>query len=205
MADFTWNEQAQRYRSVETGRFISSSHVRAEIDAFLDKVEVRTQGATQLLVDGRVSLPDWQAQMAQELKDIHIANAVIARGGWEQMTPTDWGRVGHILRDEYRELQTMAVKLERGEISLERAMRGSEWLTRAARGTYEEVHRYAARDAGLVYERSILEPGANHCNDCEDAAAMGWQPVGLIQSIGDRVCGNNCRCELQQSAEREAA
>jgi hypothetical protein len=199
---FTWSEAQQRYRDTGTGRFVSSSAVRADIDRMLDDVAHRTGDLTRLLQDGRVGLRDWQTMMAQEIKDVHTANAVLARGGWENMTERDWGRVGHIIRDEYGHLRGWAVDLQTGRAPLDgRAVMRAEQYTQAGRGTFEEVKRYAARDAGLLWEYNVLEPTAAHCDGCLEADAMGVRPVGEIPAIGSRDCRANDRCELIQTAD----
>jgi hypothetical protein len=199
---FTWSEAQQRYRDTGTGRFVSSSAVRADIDRMLDDVAHRTGDLTRLLQDGRMGLRDWQTMMAQEIKDVHTANAVLARGGWENMTERDWGRVGHIIRDEYGHLNRWATDLQTGRAPLDgRALVRAEQYTQAGRGTYEEVKRYAARDVGLLWEYNVLEPTAAHCDGCLDADAMGVRPVGEIPAIGSRDCLTRCRCELIQTAD----
>jgi hypothetical protein len=199
---YTWSEAQQRYRDDATGRFVSSSTVRADIDRMLDDASHRTADLTRLLQDGRLSLRDWQTTMAQEIKDVHTANAVLARGGWDNMTARDWGRVGHLVRDEYERLGRWAVDLQEGRAPLDgRAIVRAEMYTQAGRSSYEEIKRYAARDAGLLWEYNQLEPTAQHCEGCLDAAAMGVQPVGVIPAVGSRDCGANDKCELIQTAE----
>ena len=66
----------------------------------------------------------------------------------------------------------------------------------APRGTFEEMRRrYERTSNGMTLERRILG-AADHCDDCLEAAALGWQPIGTLPAIGDSRCMTNCHCEF---------
>ncbi|HEY6021351.1 MAG TPA: hypothetical protein VIY48_16040, partial [Candidatus Paceibacterota bacterium] len=50
---------------------------------------------------------------------------------------------------------------------------------------------------GYEEERRVLEPGADHCEGCEEQAAQGWQPIGTLDPIGDEECMTRCKCEFE--------
>lgn len=203
MTNYTFDQSTFRYRDESTGRFVSGSQVRSDLDAVLEGTQARTRAITQQLVDGKLSLGDWQTKMQQEIKASHVASGILGRGGVESTTQADYGRMGHIIKGEYAALRQWAKDLESGKAPLDgRALSRADLYQEAGRGTFEEVKRFAAKEAGLVWERSRLEPSANHCDDCENEAAQGWQPTGVIIPIGDRTCGRRCRCELEQSADK---
>ena len=53
------------------------------------------------------------------------------------------------------------------------------------------------RRLGYKQVRRILDPGAQHCQDCLDWAASEWQDFGILPPPGERCqCLFNCRCSL---------
>ncbi len=196
---YTWDSAVQRYRNPTSGRFVSPRDVRAEVDVYLENARSGARGLTQLLVDGRVSLGDWQGLMADEIKALHTSNAVLARGGWEQMADDDWSRLGEQVRDEYPYLRRWAIALEDGTAPLDgRALARADMYVQSARGTYEEAKRYGGLQYGFLWERNVLGATLDHCSGCREASDMGVRPVGEITAVGDRDCSSNCDCELIQ-------
>ena len=66
-------------------------------------------------------------------------------------------------------------------------------------GPGPEIPQPAQYDpAGLTEERNVLEPGAEHCQDCLDETARGYVPTGKIMPIGQRACRANCACVVQR-------
>jgi len=48
-------------------------------------------------------------------------------------------------------------------------------------------------------ERRLLDPQAEHCKECPEYYASGWQPAGTLPVPGEACsCLGNCRCTLQQ-------
>lgn len=48
-----------------------------------------------------------------------------------------------------------------------------------------------------VYRRVLGIPKTEHCEDCPPLAAMGWQPIGTLPSIGDTECNGLCLCHFR--------
>lgn len=198
---YEWDEWNQRYRSLQTGRWVSSRTVRSEVDAFIEaSQEGRVRTLTNLLLDQRLSLGEWQTQMALEIKAEHTANAVLARGGWEQMTQHDWGRVGAIVKDDYRHLNQWAADLQSGKAAFDDTMQTRAFMyIENSYSTYQTIKREAAKDAGFLYEVNVLDKEAQHCSDCEDMTALGVVPIGTLIPIGERKCGPRDRCHTEQT------
>jgi hypothetical protein len=49
--------------------------------------------------------------------------------------------------------------------------------------------------SGKQMERRVLGV-AEHCSDCVEYAARGWQPIGELPELGDSRCISNCRCHF---------
>lgn len=54
------------------------------------------------LYSGRITLGMWEEDMRTRLR-IYLVNAgIIGKGDYDEMTPSDWGRIGQHLRQQYR-------------------------------------------------------------------------------------------------------
>ncbi len=194
---YLWNEKALQYTNRSTGRFIP----RAEITDQLSKVTKQSsdimRAFSQQLRDGAISLADWQLEMMQQIKTTHLAGAAMQRGGWQQMTQADFGRVGQIVRREYGFLRELANGIESGKIKLDgRILLRAAQYGQAGRETNILFWDLAADKRGFDEERSILNP-AEHCKECIDEAAKGFQPTGQMIPIGRRLCRANDRCDKE--------
>lgn len=194
--DYSFDPRAQRYRDETNGRFIAWREVRAQVDRVIDSGSDRLQALTERLVRGELSVADWMRGMGREIKSQNLLAAVAARGGWEQMTPSDFGRIGAKLRNEYGYLRRFAEQIARGEIPLDgRVVARSRLYAQAARIEYEQIRR----EAGIyTHERRVLH-ASESCEDCVEYAARGWRTIGTLPPVGDSRCGVNCRCTFEFS------
>lgn len=195
--EYIWNPPLRRYIDADTGRIVSNQQVRAALDAVILSAKQETRDLTKQLLDGKLALAEWQEQMAFNLKMQTLASFALAKGGWAQMTPSDWGRAGAELKKQYAYLQKFALDIQNGKISFDgRILTRADLYSERARGTFEDVRREMARAEGFDRERRILGI-AEHCPDCLDAAARGWQEIGTLPAIGDSVCRQHCHCRFE--------
>jgi hypothetical protein len=193
--EYLWNEKALQYINRSTGRFVPRSEITEQLFKVTKQSSERMRAISQQLRDGNVSLADWQLQMMQEIKTTHLAGAAMQKGGWQQMTQADFGRVGQIVRREYGFLRDLANGIESGKIKLDgRILIRAAQYGQAGRETQLLFWNQKAADRGYDQERSVLNP-AEHCNECVDEAAKGWQALGEMIPIGRRTCRANDRCD----------
>lgn len=192
---YRWDNDAARYRSKDTGRFVSESALRADLDRFNSQVvNTSLQDITDRMIDGRITLDKWQEQMAAELKDAWGVNVRVGRGGAAQMTAVDYGRYGGRLGYEYNRLNAFAVEIQMGTLTPAQIKARASLYANATRVGYWDGQTAAFRAAGFTEERRVLNP-AEHCGDCIGYAAQGWQPLGSLPEPGTQsVCQRNCRC-----------
>jgi len=120
-----------------------------------------------------------------------------ARGGWAQMSQSDWGKVGAQIKAQYAYLNNFAQEIASGKQALNgQVLARADMYGKATHSTYEAIRGQMAEVRGMTEERRVLTPGEN-CPDCIDYAAQGWQPIGSLPVIGDSVCMTNCRCEFE--------
>lgn len=193
---YTWNPIANRYRSLETGRFISRAAVRDGLENMMDVSALRMNALTQKLIDGGISLADWQTGMMSAIKQSHVAASALANGGWAQMTSADWGYTGSLIKDQYQYLRNFAQEIADGKQPLDgRCLVRSDLYADAANTTYSDMRTRLFVADGWEEEKRKLEPGADHCDDCIDYADEDWQPIGSLPEPGnDSACQKRCRC-----------
>jgi hypothetical protein len=197
---FTYDQRlrsgAGGYRGA-SGRIITSAAVRAELDAAIDAAMLDTRSLSLSLQQGQISLKDWQLSMRRRIKDVHITSAVSQRGGWDQMTQADWGRVGQRIRAQYQFLDNFAQQIADGLPLDGRFLVRSQMYDEAAISTYDRFERNAMKNAGWDGEENILEPGVKHCPGCLEEAAKGIVPIGELTPIGERTCLTRDRCTIK--------
>ena len=197
-SNFAWNAVAGRYIDLSTGRFVSSSVVRDELELAMQSSKDSMKLISQQLIDGNLSLPEWQLQMMDNIKLAHLNAAMSANGGWAQMSQSDWGFTGAKIKEQYKFLNNYANQIYTGEQSLNgQILVRSNMYGDAARSTFEAMRlRYQLFENNMTEERRVLGQ-ADHCPGCLEQAALGWQPIGELDEIGEEECLTNCHCTKQ--------
>lgn len=202
---FTWDEESGRYRHGRSGRFLSRGQARALYDRYTDGVSDAMADVSARLAEGRISLADWEREMRRQIRDAHATAHAMARGGWKRMTPSDWGRVGAAVREQYKYLSAFAAGIETGAVPRTKALAARARLyAEAARRSHFETERWLMANRGYVEERSVLGI-ADHCDGCLAEAGKGWRPIGTLLPIGGRDCKARCRCWFEYRSPAEIA
>jgi hypothetical protein len=147
------------------------------------------------LINGDITVPEWQAAMREYIRLMHREAAAIAMGGIENVTPAQWGYVGSLVKKQYAYLDNFAKDI----LANPNAWLNGKLLVRmklyerAAWGTFEQVIRRNMQAQGYDEERRVLG-SADHCNGCLEQAGKGWQPIGTLDAIGEEECTTNCHC-----------
>ena len=200
MPEFTYTYDPRlkggSYRNDQTGRIVSLVEVREALDTAVDSSIDGTKQLAGLLRERKINIAEWQTQMRNMIKSTQINAALIANGGYDSMSPADWGRVGQRIKVQYQELDSFAKQVENGIPLDGRFVVRCTLYNDAAIPTYEEFARLKFR-ATFDEERNILDPGAKHCEGCLEEAAKDWVPIGELVPIGGRDCLTRDRCMLE--------
>jgi hypothetical protein len=196
--DYTWSDASQRYRNTSTGKFIKREVVRRALDTALDRSRNEVQRLSRALVNGNMSIAEWQLSTAKEIKSMHLASASLAKGGWAQMGPREFGKVGNTLRNEYGYLAKFGEQVKSGEQKLDGSLISRANLyAQGSRGTYHAIEAQGMLAEGKEQCRNVLGGSDHNCQGCLDETAKGWQMVGEMIPIGERECMANCRCSVE--------
>lgn len=194
---YSYDPRSRRYRDNVNGRYVTPTEVRQAIDAVIDVETVKIRALATSLVEGKISLADWQMQMAANLKALHVAVGLAANGGLKNTSAADLGWLAAQVKRQYAYLGKMAREIRTGKQALNGTLVARSALyAQAARTTYEEMVKRLARIGGMTQEKRVLGL-ADHCTGCVTQAAKGWQPIGTLLSIGETECRGNCRCTFE--------
>lgn len=193
-----WDPSISRYRDRQTGRVVDESVARRQAEDLNQRFyRANMERLTDQLITGQIDLSTWQARMRQEIKDGHITNLTVGRGGRQQVEFSDWGRVGQRLQMQYRFLDVFAQEIASGTLTEAQIRARAAMYSTAARTAYFDGMTAAGQAAAHTEERRVLNP-AEHCPDCLGYAAQGWVPIGTLPKPGQgSQCLSNCKCEYE--------
>lgn len=173
---------------------------RYTLTGYLDGLRFDCQQISQDLAadltDGRITPTQFKERMAAAHKDFWIASMWLGRGGPDEATASDYGRVGGHLRFEYSKLDRFVDDIVAGNMTPARIAWRAGLYAGGTSVAFHDGERQAKVSAGLTEERRYTTP-AEHCDDCLAYAAMGWQPIGTLPVIGaGSQCLHNCQCRM---------
>ena len=196
-----------RYRD-ERGRFVASSTVRRELDRYLDAADP-AKALAEALRGRQVSLADWEIAMRRHIKNTHLNAIAMERGGYANMRPQDYGRVGQIVREQYGYLRDFANDIASGKQRLDGTLGVRARLYSQAARTSLYKSKAANMSGGVTHQRSIRS-ARDSCRQCLDLDRKVFRIDDTSFPLpGQRICRANCQCHLEylrlgQSGEYEA-
>lgn len=194
---YEFDPRVHRYRDLRTGRFVDWNRtVRPAVERTMDAIAREIRELGRQAGAGEIGRLEFVDAMKDRLKIAHLLAYATAKGGWAQMTPADFVRVGRELRRQYNYLRNFAADLAQGKLSEGQAAFRASLYARAAYATYENARREAMRAAGFTEERR-RRTAKESCPDCIEYARRGWQPIGTLPPIGQSQCIVNCRCYFE--------
>jgi len=184
-----------RYRD-ERGRFVASSTVRRELDRYLDTADP-AKALAEALRGRQVSLADWEVGMRRVVKNTHLNAIALERGGYANLTHSDYGRAGQIIREQYGYLKGFAADIASGKQRLDgtlgvraklysQAARTSLYKSKAANMRLEVTH---------VRTRRSARDSCRQCLDLDGKVFRINDPSFPLP--GQRICRANCQCHLE--------
>lgn len=195
--EYQWESVTRRYRSKETGRFLSPEVVKV---LTLKRIELATtdlQTLGQLLLDGKISLKVWQQQTAESLKILHAQQYLLGVGGQSSIQKEDYLELGRELKNQYQYLRNFATDCTQGTMSVLQFKARLGMYALAAKVSYFAGERAAARRAGMTHGKRVLGVTDYHCADCLKYAGLGTVAlVDLILPTQKCACRIQCRCAI---------
>ena len=196
-AEWSYDTNLGRYRR-PSGQFMSEKAVMALVDGRIDKLGQQLRRFTQMLADGNITIDQWQGSVREAIKAAHIQATVLGHGGKDGMGSAEYGRIGQRLRAEYGYLQKFAGDILAGRVSTAMALARVQLYAESVRGSYWEGTSIRQERQGYSLMRRILDPQAQHCDDCLRYARAGLVSMGSLPMPGQRCeCRSRCRCSVE--------
>ena len=183
-----------RYRD-ERGRFVASSTVRRELDRYLDAADP-AKALAEALRGRAVSLADWELGMRRHVKNVTINAISLERGGYANVRPSDWGRAGAIVREQYGYLKGFAADIASGKQKLDGTLaRRASLYSQSARNAH--YRSKAANMSGKVTHQMSVRSARDSCWQCRELDRKVFRIDDTSFPLpGRRVCNHNCQCHL---------
>lgn len=202
---WSYDKRTNRYRD-SRGRFLSQRNLQLLQQRHISSVQRDIGQIGELLLKGSISLSSWQEATAKSLKTLYLHQMVLARGGLQQTTASDYLTTGRLLKDQYAYLRGLAIDLQRGysinekgdrqQMTVGRFRQRLALYSKSGRVAFEEGKKKNATEQGSGYMKRFLAV-AEHCSDCLGYAAKGVQPIGSLPLPGVACrCRSNCKCSV---------
>lgn len=199
-----FDETVARYRYPEArpgrlGRLVPPERTVRLFEKGLAERTGQIEAATDRLLAGKMTPREWQLVMRDVMKDAHLEARMLGVGGKANMGAADYGAVGGRLAEQYQALGTLSQDLVSGRLSAAQVRQRALYrMGSIVRETHRRGTERVELAAGFTEERNILEPGAEHCQDCLEQTDRGYVQTGQIMPIGQRRCLANCACRIER-------
>ena len=200
MPDYVFNKTDGLYRVKSTGRAITERELYQWVEDAVTAGGKNLERFARQLQGGEIDSVDWAISTGEEIRNMHRAVAMIASGGKQQMSHSDWGFVGARIREQLSYFNRFASEVDNipdGAKLTDAFVARAKSYHHAAYETFAKaLRRRIVRDGQAQFEENQLEAGAEHCEGCLAASAEGRVPVGTLTPVGDRECGSRCLCRI---------
>lgn len=106
-----------QYQDSESGKFISQGRVRLLMQRFETKYKQEIKGISDRLSNGEIDIQRWVLDMRRAIKDAYTIQYTVGKGGMDNMTQSDWGRIGGLLKGQYQYLNAFAGEIANGDLT----------------------------------------------------------------------------------------
>ena len=210
---FAWDTRLSggRYRRVlpngALGRIVARDEIVGLLRTVSDASGERFAQMARAAVEGAITPAEFFRAMQSELRALYNSTSALAVGGWNRMTPVEWGRNGRILGlgtkeypvGEYTSLRNFAQDILDGKLTAAQAMARARLYSGKAYSRFWAEETLRLQAAGYAEERWLDVGDERECNRCPELAARGWVPIGTLPNPGDgsTPCLGACRCNKQ--------
>ncbi len=190
-----------RYVNKASGQIVSKDVVQAALEKNIDKARANITRISTDLAEGNMTLGAWRQQMADQMRIINTQSSALAKGGWANMSQSDWGFAGSQHKKQLGFLDDFVMQIQDdpkmlrtigGDVN-KNFLRRAELYADAGNSVKWEMETRLAKQRGVTHEMRELDPAARHCNCCI-AEADKPKPIGMLKPIGACTCATKCRC-----------
>lgn len=167
---WVWEPRTHRYRNTASGRFVGARQMVQLRDTFIEAQKARTADLAARWASGELTTAQWREGMRLVIKQTYIDQYVMAKGGRGQLTQADYGRIGALVKEQYKFLQGFERDLKNGQMT----------------------------SAGQVaYRAALYVDSATSSFERGRAEALGAPKLPQYPGDGATVCRTSCKCHWE--------
>jgi len=183
-----------RYRSA-TGLLVARQVIRRETLKLAGTIIQRLVALSNKLREGEITVAEWLTDFRADVKTAHSLAYVLAKGGRDSMTQSDWGTVGQITRFQYDRLNRFAEQIQNGgPVNMGRVRQYGQ----APRITYENTVTAQVLERNPDQKARWVRTANESCDGCIEQEDRGVQRLDDFPDLGTLQCLTNCRCFIHQ-------
>lgn len=196
---WAWDPKAQRYRWPNTGRPLPTDRVSGVRERRVAEAKARMQQAAQSMLNGKLTVKQWQTAMRDESARAHLELRMLGVGGRGNMTRADYQWVHDRVKREAGYLADFGKAVRAGELSEAGILdRAGKYGGASLRDAYFDGATDAHAAAGFTRKRRSGADDERTCDTCAKEIGAGWVSIshGGFQ-VGDSECQSQCRCIIE--------
>lgn len=196
--NYGYESKSGRYRSLKTGRYVTTQDVRDLRGNLIAKKSNDAGMLSDKVAAGTAPVSQYQNVMISYIRNLNTSMFILGRGGIAAMTPNDWVVLGRYLEGEYVYLENFMADIENGNLTAGQIRSRAGLYVESSWTAYSLGESEGASAAGYTEERRIAVDDQGTCSDCSGYAALDWQPIGSLPKPGEKSrCQRRCRCYFE--------
>lgn len=201
--EWVWDGASNRYRYKDSGQYASKDAILNLTRQRVDTVKIETKKTFQKLLNGEITLLDWQRDFATQIKILHSQQYMLGRGGYAQTTSADFLEVARSLRlDHYPRLRNLVEEIKNGTLTQGQIENRISMFVAASRQSFYQGQKKATMANGFIFARRFLGLCTPHCGECISYAARGVVNIyDLVPPATNCSCGGRCCCYVEYYKE----
>lgn len=115
-----WDDSAQRYRGSD-GRFVGVRQMQELREVFMNQQKLTLADMALRFDRKEITLDQFRNAAKLIIKDTYIDLYAMGAGGRNNLSQRDWGRIGAMLKEQWKYLRAMFLDIGTGKISAQQA------------------------------------------------------------------------------------
>lgn len=96
-----WNPKTKEYENTQTGTKVTPKELFDLRQQFVDSQKSVLDGMSEKLRKGNITLEQYETAVKDSIRKTYNVMYCAGAGGRNNMTPSDWGKIGAMLKDQY--------------------------------------------------------------------------------------------------------
>jgi len=207
-----WDDNKNSFVSTETGLKLSPARVMSMLNQTIEAGHKKLQDLADAVFNGDISLVSFADQMADTLKQMHLAEALKVKNGVDALTPNNIKLISNILRDELVTgigvdengdkhpfgIINLINDINSNSVSLVQLKNRLGMFGENARKSAEATRFSDSEDDPEITEclNILNKVKTSHHPICIEVTAKGWMPLAEMKKVGLPARHALCHCHL---------